>query len=205
MTAGTTLAGALETLLDAWLRQDTANLTHLSELSGRVIELRARSPEFSLFFFPDARGVAVQSHFEGEPDAVISGTLANLLTSIGAKTEDRLFTGTLSIQGDTDAAQRFQAALAGVEFDWEEQLSRVTGDVVAHQVGNLLRDFGRALRHGRETLRDDVGEYLQEEARILPTRVEAERFMQDVDSLRADVDRMAARLDRLRRDDGSPG
>ena len=205
MTFGTTLAASLETALNAWLGQDMQSMAHLPELSGRVIELRITAPRFSLFFLPDARGVAIQSVFEGKPDAVIAGTLGNLATSFGGRTEDRLFRGELSIEGDTDTAQRFEVLLTGVEFDWEEHLSRLTGDIIAHQVGGLVRAFGRLLRHGRETLRDDLGEYLQEEARILPARVEIEHFMENVDVLRSDADRLAARIARLRDDDGAPG
>ena len=43
----------------------------------------------------------------------------------------------------------------------------------------------------------DLTEYLQEEARVVPTRMGLEAFMDDIDTLRSDVDRLAARVDRL--------
>lgn len=205
MTLGTSLAATVETALNAWLRQDARSRARLPELVGRIIEIRATGTGLSLFFFPDARGVAVQSSFEGEADAVIAGTPLALAGSLGGRTEDRLFRGELRIEGDTDAAQRFQTLVGDVEFDWEEHLSRVTGDVVAHQFGELTRAAGRFLRHGGATLREDVGEYLQEEARVLPSRAEIAHFMEDVDRLRSDVDRLAARVARLRKHDGASG
>jgi ubiquinone biosynthesis protein UbiJ len=84
-----------------------------------------------------------------------------------------------------------------MDIDREEQLSRLTGDVIAHQLGNTARRTASALRHGRRTLEQDLGEYLQEELRLLPTRIETENFSTDVSRLVMDTDRLAARIRRL--------
>ena len=84
-----------------------------------------------------------------------------------------------------------------LDIDWEEQLSRLTGDVVAHQLGNLARRGRHVLRHGLNTLEQDIGEYLQEELRVLPTRIETENFSSDVTRISMDVERLAARVKRL--------
>ena len=42
-----------------------------------------------------------------------------------------------------------------------------------------------------------MGEYLKEELRVLPARIEVENFSADVNRLRSDVDRLAARIQRL--------
>jgi arylsulfatase A-like enzyme len=54
------------------------------------------------------------------------------------------------------------------------------------------------LRHAGNTLLDNAGEYLTEEQRSLPTAAEVERFISGVDRLRADADRLQARVRRLR-------
>ena len=43
----------------------------------------------------------------------------------------------------------------------------------------------------------NIREYLQEESREVPTRHEVDRFSQEVSTLRDDVERMAARVQRL--------
>ena len=78
-------------------------------------------------------------------------------------------------------------------------MSRVTGDVVAHQVGRRGRQFAAYLEDGAETAQANISEYLTEEARLLPTRIEAEDFFQDVDTLGDATERLAARLERLAR------
>jgi len=51
----------------------------------------------------------------------------------------------------------------------------------------------------------NLREYLQEEARLLPTRYEAKEFLDAVDALRDDVERLAARVERLRSRAGEVG
>jgi ubiquinone biosynthesis protein UbiJ len=57
-------------------------------------------------------------------------------------------------------------------------------------------DFGR--RAGT-TFTQNVGEYLQEEGRDLPTRPEMNEFLEAVDRLRDDVERAEAKLVLLER------
>jgi ubiquinone biosynthesis protein UbiJ len=80
---------------------------------------------------------------------------------------------------------------------WEEQLSHITGDIIARQIGNVARLSGKFISDSRNTLEQDVSEYLQEEARLLPTHTEVNDFLEDVDQLRSDVDRLNARIERL--------
>ena len=47
-------------------------------------------------------------------------------------------------------------------------------------------------------VRDGIPVMLEEEARVLPTRHEIETFLTAVDGIRADVDRLAARIQRLK-------
>jgi ubiquinone biosynthesis protein UbiJ len=47
----------------------------------------------------------------------------------------------------------------------------------------------------------NIREYLQEESRDVPSRYEADRFADNVSALRDDVDRLEARVRRLRDDD----
>ena len=103
----------------------------------------------------------------------------------------------MEILGDSDTGQQFQDMLSAVDWDWEEQLSQLTGDVVAHQAGRLAREAIQFISNSSRTLQQDISEYLQEEARLLPARIEVGYFLEEVDQLRADVDRLSARVDRL--------
>ena len=115
----------------------------------------------------------------------------------GPQPEAAIRGGAVHIQGDAEVAQAFSELLRAAQPDLEEELSRVIGDVGAHQVGNAAR---AALGFGRraiDTLTQNVAEYLTEEGRDLPTRIEADEFCADVDTLRDDVARLEARLSLL--------
>ncbi|MCK4586952.1 MAG: hypothetical protein KAU29_06400, partial [Gammaproteobacteria bacterium] len=82
--------------------------------------------------------------------------------------------------------------------DWEEHLSHVTGDIVAHKMGNLVRGIFSWSKNTTEILGQDAAEYLQEESRELPNRREVDGFLKNIDTLRSDVDRMEMRVSRLK-------
>ncbi len=52
-------------------------------------------------------------------------------------------------------------------------------------------------RHSVRTLGADVSEYLREESRILASHARVDAFLDAVDVLRADVDRLEVRVRRL--------
>ncbi len=111
--------------------------------------------------------------------------------------EDILRSGAVHIDGDPELAEQFRALLTMVRPDPEEELSKIVGDVAAHQLGNTargLRDWsGRAARgFGRS-----VSEYLREERRDLPTQAEVQHHLDTVDEFSSAVDRAEARLQNL--------
>jgi ubiquinone biosynthesis protein UbiJ len=110
------------------------------------------------------------------------------------------------IEGDAEVAQRFRELLAVARPDVEEELALVLGDVAAHRIGRFARGVLQWGRAATDSLATNVVEFLQEEGRDLPTRVETEEFLAGVDRLRDDAERFEARLARLeRRSSGASG
>jgi ubiquinone biosynthesis protein UbiJ len=105
--------------------------------------------------------------------------------------------GSLDITGDAYTAHRFKQMLNYAKPDIEEELSQVIGDVAAHHAGEFARGFRDWARDARTTIGSNIREYLQEESRDVPSRYEVERFASNVDSLRDDVARLEARINRL--------
>jgi ubiquinone biosynthesis protein UbiJ len=194
---------SLETALNAYLSLDPEASRRLADLSGRVIAIEVQGVGLRLYLVPGPHGVQILRRIEGDPDCVLSGTPI-ALARLGASREqaDELFSGGVRVSGDTEVGQRFGRILGSLDVDWEEQLSRVTGDLLAHQVGRGLRGLLRWAGGARRTLEQDLGEYVQEELRLLPGRLEVEAFLGDVDDLRDEVERLEARVARLERPSG---
>jgi ubiquinone biosynthesis protein UbiJ len=85
----------------------------------------------------------------------------------------------------------------GDVYKRQELLSLAVGDVLAHQMGQLARSTKGWLDDSAHAMRLNTQEYLQEEARLVPAEAELRHYLDDVDTLRMDVDRLEARIKRL--------
>jgi ubiquinone biosynthesis protein UbiJ len=196
---------ALETALNRTIALDPEWAARLAPLQGRLICIELKGFGTRFYLIPGADGLQLFGAYEGEPDCLLRGSpLALARMGLAERKEDELFAGEVEVEGDTRLAQDLGAFIAGLDVDWEEQLSRLVGDPVAHQVGQGLRSVGRWGRKSADTLAQDLKEYLQEEARLLPTDYEVQAFLDRVDTLRDDVERLAARIERLARGRKSP-
>jgi ubiquinone biosynthesis protein UbiJ len=101
--------------------------------------------------------------------------------------------------GSPEVAERFAALLKLARPDLEDGLARWIGDVPAHGLVRVAQDAGGWLVRAATALRMNTAEFLQEESRALPAALEAQAFYADVERLRDDVERAAARLARLMR------
>ena len=104
-----------------------------------------------------------------------------------------------ALSGDLDVAERYARMLKLARPDLEEEVAKWVGDVPAHALGELVRGVGAWLTRAGGALRMNAAEYLQEESRAMPAPLEAQAFYSDVERLRDDVERLAARLARLER------
>jgi len=194
------VVSGFESAINRYLRMDPDGGARMARLDGQCIALDLRGLDLKLFILPGEQGIRLQDRFEGEVDTVLRGTpLGMLQLGVGGNSGKTLFSGDVQIEGNVETGQAFKAILDGIDIDWEEQLSKLTGDFVAHHLGNATRQLQGALQHGRATLEQDIGEYLQEELRVLPSRVETGNFCSDVSRISMDVERMDARIRRLQK------
>ncbi|MCB1775093.1 MAG: SCP2 sterol-binding domain-containing protein [Gammaproteobacteria bacterium] len=186
----------IEQSINGLLALDPVALQRLARLHGRCVGLQLDGIGLTLYFVPGHDGrLQLLGSIEGEPDCTLSGSPLDL---VRAGDEDhghaQLFAGNVRIDGDTALAQRFSEALAGLDIDWEEQLSRLTGDIAAHEIGRGVRAAARQGERMRDVTAANLSEYLTEEARLLPHPFEVDQFLTDVDTLRDDVARLEARI-----------
>lgn len=195
MMSASFMTSGLETALNAYLRLDPTILPLLAELEGAVIAIEPEGLGVVLYLLPESQGIRVVDRYEGEPTVAIRGALPALIRQWRGQSVG----GAILVEGDSAVGRQFQTLLARLDIDWEERLSTVVGDVAAYRLGALWRGFRDWGRQASATVLHDGGEYLQQELRALPPRPAVESFLSAVDVLREDVDRLEARLVRLRR------
>lgn len=192
----------LESVLNRNIAASSAAQALCQRLMGKRLAIRFSGTPLTLFFHSDGERMALNTASAEPASATLTGTPLSLLQLAGATPEAALRSGAVHIEGDAEVAQTFSELLKQARPDLEEELSRVIGDVAAHQVGNAARSALGFARRAADTFAQNVSEYLQEEGRDAPSRTEADEFITGVDKLRDDVDRFEARLALLERKRG---
>lgn len=103
----------------------------------------------------------------------------------------------IQIEGDTELATSLAKVFAEMRWDYEDDLSRVLGDVPAYKLSELARNSSHTLKQTAVNLAEMLSEYWQEEKPTLAKKRHIEQFNSDVDTLRADVERLEKRLNKL--------
>jgi ubiquinone biosynthesis accessory factor UbiJ len=188
------LLSPLQSLLNRTLADSTTATTLCRKLEGRVLAVNVTGLNLAIFCRSDGQKLTLSTTSDGKADATISGSPLALLGLVTKAPESQIRSGVVRIEGDAEAAQNFQSLLKAARPDLEEELSRLVGDVAAYQIGSLARG---ALNFGQKATRtfgQNLTEYLQEESRDLPTRLEVNEFTAGVDRIRDDVERAEAKL-----------
>lgn len=184
-------------ILNRNIRETTPARQLAAELEDSIVAIRVSDSALAMYFVFADDTVALSTEHDAEPDVLISGSLLTLAGMIRGGGEAAIRSGEVELTGDAGTAQRFQKLLEYARPDLEEELSRFVGDIAAHRLASIARGIGDWARDVRTTMRGNVREYLQEESREVPSRYEVDRFARDVGTLRDDVDRIAARMQRL--------
>lgn len=103
----------------------------------------------------------------------------------------------INISGDIDLARDFADILSAIEWDIEDDLSRIFGDIVAHEISQAGKSFMQQNKRNVLEISGALVEFWQEENKILSKKNDVHEFIKNVDHLNEDVDRFEARLDKF--------
>lgn len=191
------VTGAIETSLNALLKDDADSQRRLARLRGKAISVTLNEFNKQLIFI-FSQQIDVLAAYEGDVDCRLALNLsvlpelrqqANLTQLIKA---DKL-----SLDGDIQLAQQFSSLLSGLKPDVAEILSQYTGDIVAHTVVSGFKNGVETLRRGAARRQRDLAEVITEEWRLAPQALEVAYFADQVDDLRTDVARLESRLNQI--------
>ncbi|EIC21378.1 ubiquinone biosynthesis accessory factor UbiJ [Thiorhodovibrio frisius] len=189
---------SLQESVNRFLALDPEGAERLSDVQGQVLLIELEGFGTRIFVVPGHHTLGLYASYDAEPDCRVRGTPAALLRmSLADHREDEVFSGAIEITGDNQVAQRVGDVFRNLDIDWEEQLARLFGDSVARQIGQQARNVKEWTERGGDTLTQNLREFLQQESRLLPSDTELRQFLNGVDIFRDDVERLAARVDRL--------
>ena len=194
----------LEAALNRALALDPETRAALAALDGQhvVLQLESRGgalPPLSLQVRVEGERLAVGPVDPGrEPDLGVRATLGGLLAQLPfLRRDDAPPVGKVRLSGDAELARRLQRLAERFDPDWQRPFVAVFGEVIGVQVASAA---AAALRNARATglaLAESGAEFLTEEGRDVVAKAELHAFYDDVDVVRDDVERLAARVARL--------
>jgi len=198
-TLHTAALAALEAGVNRALNLAPQSKPGLARLEDCVFALHCTAPTLDVYLHPNAEGIRLAGTHQGTVTTSIKGEASDF-TELATSSDPTatLINGNLELDGDSAPLVALQQVLATLDIDWEAPLVSTLGDVPGHQVAQILRhtfSWGKQASNG---LTRQIEEFIHEEARLSPPRLEVEDFYRDLQELGLRVDRMQSRAERLR-------
>jgi len=103
----------------------------------------------------------------------------------------------IDITGSPELVQVIRQLFSELEWDFEDDLSKVFGDIAAHRMAVAGREFFSWQREAGLRLAHNFAEYWTEEQPLIARRDDLARFSGEVSKLRDDIDHLDKRLEHL--------
>jgi len=184
--------------LNRLVGESTAAKDLLEGLSGTSFAVHVEGLGMTAVLHAEGQRLRVGTRAEGAT-ASLRATPLDLMKLARAGSVSDVKRTQANFSGDLQVAERYSQLLKLARPDIEDEVAKWIGDVPAHALGEVARGAGAWLARAAGALRMNTAEYLQEESRAMPAALEADAFYSDVERLRDDVERTAARLARLER------
>jgi ubiquinone biosynthesis protein UbiJ len=174
------------------LRQAGWARERLKPFAGRIARLDP--VPFSVRLAVTETGEVAAAAPEATPDLTVRLT-PGLALRLAAR--DETAWREIAFEGDAELAQALQYLARNLEWDFEEDLARLFGDVAAHRLAGAARGLARWGAESAGELARSLAEYWTEEAPLLARADDVREFNRAVDALRDDLARLEKRLELL--------
>ncbi len=181
-------------ILNHLLNQQPWSRDQLCLLAGKIICLSISPVSVNLLIESNGEFSALSQSTDHAPDAILTLPPAAALRFALTRQLDM---AELNIQGDYEIASTVGRILRSLKWDMEEDLSRVVGDIPAHQITQFGKKAWQEGQRQVSSLAGMFAEFWQEEDPLIAKRRHLEQFARDVDALRADTERLTKRVEKL--------
>ena len=182
----------LTRLLNHLITQNQWARGELLPFSGKTVRFNMPPANASLTILEDGGLAMAGEVLNFDASIHLSPSLALRLL---AKDPDAM--AKVRIEGDTELAKTLAKVLQNIKWDYEEDLSKVIGDISANKVSAFAKNTAQEAKQQAVNFAEMASEYWQEENPLIAKKRHVEEFIQKVDVLRDDVERMEKRLAKL--------
>jgi ubiquinone biosynthesis protein UbiJ len=172
---------------ESWAREA------LSPFAGETIELRA--PPFpALRFAVQEDGLLGGATGDATPSLVIT---LKAEAPLGLARGKEHFLRAVEVSGNAKLADAVMLLANNLRWDYEEDLSRLVGDVAAHRLAGAARSFAAWQGDAAQRLADAFADYMTDESQLLVRRAQLDALAGAAARLRDGVERLEQRIRRL--------
>lgn len=182
----------LTRLLNHLITQNQWARGELLPFSGKTVQFNMLPASASLMILEDGGLAMAGGTLNADASIHLSPSLALRLL---AKDSDAM--SQVRIEGDTELAKTLAKVLQNIKWDYEEDLSKVVGDISANKVSAFAKNTAHEAKQQAVNFAEMAAEYWQEENMLIAKKRHVEDFVQKVDVLRDDVERFEKRLTKL--------
>jgi len=193
------LLDLLELASNKTLEHDTQTLERLEKLQGKTMTLNIKSIAQSLSITPYKEGLEFSHETPANVDVTLSATIGAMVKiSRDGMDNAELEPGELEIAGDPIIGQRFAQVISGLNIDWESLLAEQIGDSPAKAVTFAAGQAKVFVDESKDKLKEFLGNLIKDDMALVADKKDVEVHLDQVDTIRADVDRLNARLSKLK-------
>lgn len=182
----------LTRLLNHLINQNSWARDQLRPFAGRSVLFIV--PPFSATVTVLEDGGLAMAGETAEPEATVTVPFSVALRLLA---DDEAANTLITLEGDTELATALAKVLRNIQWEYEEDLSRLIGDIPAHQLGEFGRKTVSEAKRQTLNVAQMFSEYWQEEQPLIAKKRHVEHFLKEVDALREDVERFEKRLEKL--------
>ena len=188
----------LSKALNAYLNLDSESVTRFKKLNGKIVTINLLPFNWTFQCHFTEEGVVLQRDELLAADTKISGTpLQFLAISFTKNNRHQFFAKDAAIEGDALIGQQVAELFDQLEIDWEEHLSKFLGDIPAYHTNRVFSKMHKWLRKTEKSFALNIDEFCHEELKWYPPKEALQDFFIEVDTLRADVDRVEIKMQHL--------
>lgn len=192
------LTSTIENVLNRGLPRSPRARELCKALEGRRVAVEVTG--FTRFVVESSgQSLKLVRHLSLAAEAEIAGGPLSLLALASDSPEAVLQRGDVTMRGDVELAQTFRELALLLRPDLEDELSKVIGDLPAHELGRFARAAFGWTRNAAATTVRNAAEFLAHERGDLVPRAEGDQLLKGIDTLRENVDRLEARIELLAR------
>jgi ubiquinone biosynthesis protein UbiJ len=192
-------AATITKSLNYCLALDETAKQRLAALAGKNISIHIVpcAQAWQLHIKPDQLELLATEQYPA--DLKITGTALNFFASLLAAKhkagQQPWLISNLSLSGDIKLGQQLFFIIAKLNVDWQAHLAERCGANIASYLDHGLQQILGYFNNVQQRLSQHVSEYLQEESLWLAPTTLVNDFLQEVDTLVMQVDRLAAHLE----------